>query len=168
VQAIAGQTLRDIPAGQQEAFLARLHALGEAHDLLTDGDWHQAPLLDVVKRALKPFESSQRTFFNHDGPSVSVPATTSLALTLCLHELATNAAKYGALSNGTGQVDVAWELLEARKAKLTWRESGGPPVATPERKGFGTRLIETSFSEGSQPCVEFRPEGLVCTLELGL
>ena len=56
VQAIAGQTLRDIPAGQQEAFLARLHALGEAHDLLTNGDWHQAPLLDVVKRALKPFE----------------------------------------------------------------------------------------------------------------
>jgi PAS domain S-box-containing protein len=168
VQAIAGQTLRDIPAGQQEAFLARLHALGEAHELLTNGDWHQAPLLDVVKRALKPFESNQRILFTHDGPPVSVPATTSLGLTLCLHELATNAAKYGALSNGSGKVDVAWELLEPRKARLIWRESGGPPVATPERRGFGTRLIETSFSEGSQPCVEFRPEGLVCTLELRL
>ena len=168
VQAIAGQTLRDIPAGQQQAFLARLHALGEAHDMLTDGDWHQAPLLDVVKRALKPFESSQRTSFTHEGPSVSVPAPTSLALTLCLHELATNAAKYGALSNGTGQVRVAWELTEPGKARLVWRELGGPRVATPERKGFGTRLIETSFNGEGDSCVEFRPEGLVCTLDLSL
>ena len=87
---------------------------------------------------------------------------------MCLHELATNAAKYGALSNGTGQVRVAWELTEPGKARLVWRELGGPRVATPERKGFGTRLIESSFDGGSEPCVEFWPEGLVCTLELGL
>ena len=168
MQAIAGQTLRDIPASQQQAFLARLHALGEAHDLLTDGDWHQAPLLDVVKRALKPFESGQRTSFTHEGPSVSVPAPTSLALTLCLHELATNAAKYGALSNGTGKVRVAWELTEPGKARLIWRERAGQGWRLLNARGSARGLSRSSFNGGSEPCVEFRPEGLVCTLELGL
>jgi len=167
VQAIAGQTLRDIPPGQQEAFLARLHALGEAHDLLTSGDWHQAMLPDVVKRALKPFESNRQNRFTHRGPDLWVPASTSLSLTLCLHELATNAAKYGALSNGTGQVHIAWELAAPGTARFTWRESGGPSVVAPERTGFGTRLIESSNGT-SEPCIEYPPEGVTCTLELSL
>jgi PAS domain S-box-containing protein len=166
VQAIAGQTLRDIPGSYQQIFLARLHALGDAHELLTSGDWTQAPLHDVVKRALKPFEPSQRNRFTHEGPDVWIPAQASLSLTMCLHELATNAAKYGALSNGTGQVCVNWQLLEPHKVKLTWREVGGPTVALPARTGFGTRLIETSFGRDDGACIEFRPEGLVCTMEL--
>ena len=103
VQAIAGQTLRHTPAAEREAFFARLHALGEAHELLTSQNWDEAPLRDVVSHALNPFETDQDMRFIVEGPAISVPAQTSLMLTLCLHELATNAVKYGALSNGTGR-----------------------------------------------------------------
>jgi two-component sensor histidine kinase len=92
-------------------------------------------------------------------------------LTLCLHELATNAVKYGALSNGTGQVHIDWAPVadgDQRKVRLSWRESGGPPVAAPTRKGFGSLLIETSFGGSDQPSVEFRPQGLRCFLDLPL
>jgi len=87
----------------------------------------------------------------------------SLTLTLCLHELATNAVKYGALSNGTGQVHVAWEPVgnaERRNVRLTWREAGGPPVTVPKRKGFGSLLIESSGDSR----VDFRPDGVRCSL----
>jgi two-component sensor histidine kinase len=86
---------------------------------------------------------------------------------MCLHELATNAAKYGALSNGTGRVHVSWDLVEPRKLKLSWQEAGGPPVVAPARTGFGSRLIEASFGNGEN-CLDFRPDGLRCSFELPL
>jgi two-component sensor histidine kinase len=92
-------------------------------------------------------------------------------LTMCLHELATNAAKYGALSNGTGQVHVGWELLgngSDRKLKLSWRESGGPRVSSPQRKGFGSVLIEQSFVGYGEAFLDFRADRLRCSLELTL
>jgi PAS domain S-box-containing protein len=171
VQAIAGQTLRRTPARERKAFLARLHALGEAHDLLTSENWDQAPLRDVVTRALKPFQSSQQERFAVVGPDVWVPANRTLLLTLTLHELATNAAKYGALSNSTGEVRVSWDLVndaEKRKVRLSWRETGGPPVTAPERKGFGSLLIEQSFAGEGQTHFEFEPGGLRCSLEVPL
>jgi PAS domain S-box-containing protein len=166
VQAIAGQTLRHTKEDELRAFLARLHALGEAHELLTTQNWSQAHLRDVVERALKPFESRQNCIVAK-GPSVWVPANTSLNLTLCLHELATNAVKYGALSNRKGQVRVSWEVAregDKRSLRLTWLENGGPPVKTPRRKGFGSLLIQSS-GEG-ETCLDFRPGGLRCLLEL--
>jgi two-component sensor histidine kinase len=90
-------------------------------------------------------------------------------LTMCLHELATNAAKYGALSNGSGQVHVNWELLgncSDRKMRLSWRESGGPPVTAPQRKGFGSVLIEQGLVGYGESFLDFRPDGLRCSLEL--
>jgi two-component sensor histidine kinase len=78
-----------------------------------------------------------------------------------------NAAKYGALSNGTGQVQVSWNLVETRKMKLGWRETGGPLVVAPTRKGFGSRLIEASFGHG-ETCLDFRADGLRCSFELPL
>lgn len=168
VQAIAGQTLQHTPPAERNAFLARLRALGEAHDLVTSGNWDEAPLREVVAHALKPFEGSHDRRIIVEGPPISLPARTSLMLTLCLHELATNAVKYGALSNGTGQVRIGWVPIadaEQRKARLSWRESGGPPVAAPTHKGFGSLLIETSFEDAGRPCVEFRPEGVECFLE---
>jgi PAS domain S-box-containing protein len=171
VQAIAGQTLRQTAPGERERFMARLHALGEAHDLLTTENWDQAALTDLVRRALKPFEPTRDDRIIIEGPSVALSAQSSLMLTLCLHELATNAAKYGALSNGAGKVNVEWELLGnggERKVKLCWRESGGPPVSVPERKGFGSLLIEQGFAGDGETCFEFRPEGLSCALELSL
>ena len=90
-----------------------------------------------------------------------------MSLTLCLHELATNAAKYGALSNGSGQVRVGWDLpADARKARLTWLESGGPPVVAPERKGFGSRLIESAGDGGNR--LDYLPDGLCCSMILNL
>jgi PAS domain S-box-containing protein len=171
VQAIAGQTLRNTPSDDLQAFLARLHALGEANDLLTLQNWDQAPLREVVGRALKPFEASRHDRIIIDGPSVALPAKSSLLLTMCLHELATNAAKYGALSNGTGQVHVAWELVGKvgeRKVRLSWRETGGPPVTGPQRKGFGSVLIEQSFVGYGETLFDFQPNGLRCSLELSL
>ena len=171
VQAIAGQTLRHTPPAEREAFQARLQALGEAHDLLTSGNWDEAPLREVVAHALRPFAGGQDRRLIVEGPLISLPARTSLMLTLCLHELATNAVKYGALSNGTGQVHIDWAPVadgDQRKVRLSWRESGGPPVAAPTRKGFGSLLIETSFGGSDQPSVEFRPQGLRCFLDLPL
>ena len=162
VQAIASQTLRDGRAGGLDSFLARLHALGEAHEVLTTENWNQAPLHEVVGRAIKAFQAGQDRFVI-EGPALWVPAQVSLTLTLCLHELATNAVKYGALSNGTGQVHVAWEPVgnaERRNVRLTWRETGGPPVAVPKRKGFGSLLIESSGDSR----VDFRPDGVRCSL----
>jgi two-component sensor histidine kinase len=85
-----------------------------------------------------------------------------------LHELATNAAKYGALSNGTGKVQITWQSLKERKMKLYWRETGGPHVTPPETKGFGSLLIDQSFSDDGESCFVFRPEGLICSLTISV
>jgi two-component sensor histidine kinase len=126
-------------------------------------------LADVVGRALTPFQASQDDRFVVDGPMVWLQARTSLSLTLCGHELATNAAKYGALSNGTGRVHVSWKVIdngEQNKVRLSWREVGGPAVTALERKGFGSFLIEQSFSDEGESRMDFRPDGLSCLLEL--
>jgi len=162
VQAIAAQTMIDAKPASLEAFRARLRALGEAHDLLTTENWHQAPLGEVVRRALKPFGDR----FIIEGSDVYLPAQASLLLTMCLHELATNAAKYGALSNGSGNVHVAWTVA-GEGTLLTWLEVGGPPVTAPQRKGFGSLLIEESFRGELESCFDYRPTGLICVLALG-
>ena len=169
VQAIAGQTLRNTSSEELQAFLARLHALGEANDLLTIQNWDQAPLGEVVRRALKPFEANRHDRIIVDGPNVALPAKSSLMLTMCLHELATNAAKYGALSNGSGQVHLNWKLVgngSDRKVRLSWRESGGPQVTAPKRKGFGSVLIEQGLVGYGETFLDFRSDGLRCSLEL--
>ena len=86
---------------------------------------------------------------------------------MCLHELATNAAKYGALSKGTGRVHIAWDVADGGKVKLVWRETGGPPVSQPASKGFGSRLIDATFGDG-ETCLDFQADGLRCSLELRL
>jgi PAS domain S-box-containing protein len=170
VQAIAGQTLRHANADELSAFLARLHALSEAHELLSTKNWHRAPLSDVIDRALRPFGGERGERIATHGAFILVPANTSLHLTLCLHELATNATKYGALSNGIGQVRLLWELTEdragQRRLKLIWQETGGPPVAPPKRKGFGTLLIQSSGEADTR--LDFPKQGLQCILDLSL
>jgi PAS domain S-box-containing protein len=169
VQAMAGQTLHHTRPDELQAFLARLHALGEAHELLTTEDWNRAALREVVSRALKPFASNQSNRIVVDGPSIWVPANTSLNLTLCLHELATNAVKYGALCNATGQVRVAWDVAgdgENRKLYLTWQETGGPPVTAPLHKGFGSLLIRATGEVDTR--IDFHPDGLRCLIDLTL
>ncbi|HJZ34252.1 MAG TPA: PAS domain S-box protein [Hyphomicrobiaceae bacterium] len=169
IQAMAGQTLRGANPDELQSFLARLRALGEAHELLASENWHRASLLDVVGRAVKPFAAKQEERFVVNGSTVWVSASTSLNLTLCLHELATNAIKYGALSNGTGQVRVSWEVmdeLDLWKLQLTWKETGGPPVSAPKRHGFGSLLITSTGEEKTR--IDYQPDGVRCFLELSL
>jgi two-component system, chemotaxis family, CheB/CheR fusion protein len=173
VQAIAMQTLRSASADERSAFIARLHALANAHDLLTLESWNRAPLRDVVGRVLQPFQEKHRERFlieGHGDPWLS--ADRSVLLALVLHELATNAVKYGALSNGSGRVRVEWEVESNGKASrimLTWKESGGPPVKPPKHKGFGSLLIERVVaSELGAARFDFLPQGVICTFEISL
>lgn len=155
VQAIASQTLCHSPNEERGAFMARLHALSKAHDLLITDQWDCAPLTAVIEAAIKPF---QRDRFRLEGPEVGLNASTSLHISLALHELATNAAKYGALSNRTGRIHVRWKPMGSDHLMLAWQEQHGPPVAPPNRKGFGSILIEHAFES-----VRFRyaPRGFI-------
>ena len=109
IQAIANQTLNQ-HAKERDAFIARLHALSGAHDLLTSETWERAPLRDIVTRALEPFQEQHHKRITVDGPAdLWLDSTKSVAVAMVLHELATNAVKYGALSNGGGRVSIAWE-----------------------------------------------------------
>jgi PAS domain S-box-containing protein len=172
VQAIAAQTLHNAPV-ERDAFVARLHALAGAHDLLRDDNWHQAALIDLVGKALNAFRDTHRERFVIDGPDgIFLDAQKSSLLVMALHELATNAVKYGALSNETGRVCVAWDTSgdEAPKRfRLCWRESGGPPVSPPKQKGFGSLLIERALQSQLGPArLDFDPGGLVCSIEISL
>ena len=169
IQAIATQTL-DQHANERDAFIARLHALGRAHDLLTSETWERAPLRAIVTRVLEPFQEKLNERITIDGPdNLWLDSTKSVAVAMALHELATNAVKYGALSNGGGRVTIAWEQCQANRVKLVWQENGGPMVSPPKQKGFGSHLIERAFGGqlGSASLV-FSPQGLSCTLEVAL
>ena len=155
IQAIATQTLNE-HAKERDAFIARLHALGSAHDLLTSETWERAPLRAIVTRVLEPFQEKLNERITIDGPDdLWLDSTKSVAVAMALHELATNAVKYGALSNGGGRVTIAWEQCQANRVKLVWQENGGPKVSPPKQKGFGSHLIERAFGGqlgGSNSC----------------
>lgn len=151
----------------REAFGARLAALANAHDLLTSENWDQASLRTVVERAISLFEQKKRHRFSIVGPEVVLSPSKALMLTLTLHELATNAVKYGSLSNGRGRVTINWQASSASNVKLGWKETGGPPVTPPKNKGFGSLVIEHSLEGQHGGAVfKFDPRGLVCTLEI--
>jgi PAS domain S-box-containing protein len=173
VQAIARQTLSGATREELEAFTGRLQALAGAHDLLTSEHWNRAPLGDVVARAINAFDDVARERFVVDGRSdVWIDAERSSGLSMVLHELATNAIKYGALSNDTGKVEIDWETRqEGDRLLLTfrWREVGGPPVKAPERRGFGSSLIQRALeNESTSIGLDFDPAGLRFTLKLSL
>ena len=172
VQAVASQSFRSVPGCEEarDVFEARLRALGEAHSLLTDGNWVGAPMHQIVERTIAPFGDRTAARFRVEGPHASLPPKLTLALTMGLHELATNAAKYGALSTDAGTVRITWTIAEdsgGALLKLQWKERGGPPVRAPERRGFGTRLIEGGLRRefGGKARLLFEPEGIVCEVE---
>lgn len=168
VGAIANQTMRgnDVAAAR-EAFSARLMILSTAHDILTQTSWTGAPIAQVVSGALAPHRTGERRI-HVGGPDIELEAKPALALSLAVHELATNAAKYGALST-SGKVDIRWSNDEDGDRpgfRFTWTESGGPAVAEPAAKGFGTRLIEKMFANdfAGKATTFYRREGIVCEL----
>ncbi len=169
VGAIANQTIRgeDVVAAR-EAFAARLITLGHAHDILTQTSWASAPILEVVTRALAAHRSGGRRI-SINGPDLELEAKPALALALAVHELATNAVKYGALSGNGGEVAIVWSNKwsgDDRGFRFSWTESGGPPVTGPGKKGFGTRLIERVLAAdfGGHAKTDYRPDGVVYEL----
>lgn len=160
VQSIVSQSLRsELPPEQLRNVVAcRLEALGGAHDVLTGKDWDVAGLRQTIERAVKPFYVDGRVEMR--GPDVEISHAVSSSLTLALHELATNAVKYGALANDSGRVLIEWEI--DGEFALSWSESGGPTVATPTRTGFGSRMIERALAATlkGKASVDYRPEGI--------
>ncbi len=169
VQAIASQTLRSAadPAAFHQAFESRLVALSATHDLLTARNWRSVALRDVLMVEFRPYGPER---YELKGPDVDLAPAQALALGLLFHELATNAAKYGALSTPEGRVQVSWRLDGRAPMTLDWREQGGPQVRAPERRGFGSRLIERSLKGGlgGDAKLDFAPDGLCCHIELPL
>jgi PAS domain S-box-containing protein len=170
VMAIARQTFRDSSTGARAAFDARIQALASAHDLLTLRNWDGASVEAVVESALDPFRERNRERFRVSGPPASLDPNKALMTSMILHELGTNAVKYGAFSNAEGVVSVEWELSAKRDClRLQWRESGGPPVQPPQRRGFGSMMIERSMEgHGGATRIEFAPTGVVYDLAIPL
>jgi len=164
VQGIARQTLASASAEERTAFIGRLRTLAEAHNLLTHENWDRARVGDVVARALAPFQDRRAARFRIKGPDhLWLSADRALHLTMVLHELATNAVKYGAFSNTTGTVSLVWSERRGRLA-MVWRERGGPAVKCPERAGFGSKLIDRTVAGLGKGRVRYLPQGLVCVI----
>jgi two-component sensor histidine kinase len=169
LQAIAAQTFRSATRGEREKFEGRLGALAEAHNLLSKEKWQGSNLAEVIARVLQPYQLNNPARIKMFGPSVPLSPRLAVVLSMIVHEIATNAAKYGALSNVSGKVTLDWELLNEEavpKLRLIWTESGGPPVVTPVQRGFGSRLIERSARDqlGGEATVDFLPRGVVYTI----
>jgi len=169
VQAIAQQTLRgaSTPEIFAAAFEARLLALSQTHNALTDSQWAGAGLRQILVQELGPYGAER---IRIDGPDVHLPARVALSLGMVFHELATNAAKYGALST-SGRLLLDWSLSDdGETLRFCWRETGGPPPRKPERKGFGSRLIERSITSELRGKIQadYAEEGLVVRFEAPL
>lgn len=150
VQAIASQTLRgNIPLpNARSSFVARLMALARAHDLLMQANWSGTDLESLINATVAPHTGGQ-TRFRISGPRVDLKPSAAMTFSLAIHELCTNAAKYGALSVPDGRIDIIWSVSdEPEKPRLQWRwiESGGPAVTPPLKTGFGTSLIKRALA----------------------
>ncbi|GLS30945.1 HWE histidine kinase [Mesorhizobium albiziae] len=135
---------------------------------MTRESWQGADLADIVSDTVRPHAGGENRF-RIEGPGIRLSPNAALAISMALHELGTNAVKYGALSTDHGHVVLVWHIEGAdadRRLVLHWEESGGPPVAEPKRKGFGSRLIERALAAelGGDVRVEYAPSGLVCTI----
>ncbi|MFM2371923.1 MAG: hypothetical protein RIS85_1645, partial [Pseudomonadota bacterium] len=146
----------------------RIRALSATHDLLTQSDWGATPVALVIRAELAPYAQDVRRHLVMEGPEVELAPNDALSLGLAIHELATNAAKYGALSIESGRVSVTWEMVGENLARIEWVERGGPPIdtATRRKRGFGTELIEKIVAHELRNPVDlkFEPEGVRCTL----
>jgi two-component sensor histidine kinase len=146
----------------------RIRALSATHDLLTQSDWGTTPIEAVVAAELAPYTPAGENALDMAGPPVELAPNDALSLGLALHELATNASKYGALSVPGGRVSVRWAMAGENLAQIDWCESGGPPVAPARQRGFGTDLIEKIVAHELRNPVnlEFAPEGVRCVLKV--
>lgn len=167
IQAIARMSLKGSePAHEaQAAFLQRIGALGASHDLLTEASWRGSTVQDVVVRALAPFGGADGGRFELSGPEIPLDPRQALALAMAIHELGSNAVKYGALSNESGRVRLCWSLTDRvghQTAAVSWTETGGPAVNPPSREGFGSLLLQKLLGGDlrGESHVHYAPEGV--------
>jgi PAS domain S-box-containing protein len=174
VQAMAAQTLSTAasPTGARIALEARLIALAQAHDVLTRESWDGAELSDIIAGGVAPHQSQLGERVHIQGPRVRLEPKTAVSLAMAVHELATNAVKYGALSNDEGFVTIDWTVEPVKDGcdlRLIWAEHGGPQVQPPTRTGFGSRLIGRSLaSENGVATLSYPPQGARCDIAVVL
>jgi two-component sensor histidine kinase len=174
IQSIATQTLRSAESLEsfKTSFLSRLLSLGKTHDLLTRTNWAGASLKEILAAELEPYQVSGEDRCVLGGPDIELFPNAALTLALTCHELATNAAKYGALSQSNGRLHVTWRSEPDGTGEvllIRWREEGGPPVSQPKRRGFGSRLIEQSMKAlGGTAKMEYASKGLRCDIRMPL
>ena len=175
VQAIASATGRSSRSFEafRDDFAERLVSLGRTHSLLTREAWAGAGLRDILESELAPYLDAADGRVAIQGPSLVIPRDMTVPVGMAIHELTTNAVKYGALSVPEGRVDVTIEsdgAVPEPRMTLVWRESGGPPVAPPQRKGFGTLLLNRLLASqlGGEVAIDYRPEGVVARMDVVL
>ncbi|WP_233503435.1 sensor histidine kinase [Sphingomonas psychrotolerans] len=171
VAAIAHQTARSSStiADFETAFAGRLASMGKAHEILTAATWERAPLRRLVEELLAAYTQGDGERVTVSGPDVLLAPRHFLSISMILHELLTNAVKYGALSNTVGRIALSW-TLDHQTLKLIWIESGVPNVSAPSRRGFGSRMIELAVSHElhGTAASEWRADGLALTLTFGI
>lgn len=167
VQAIASLTFDRSDA--RERFAGRLQALSSAHSILARENWNGASLSKVIRLSIEPYRSPGEDRFSVHGPDLRFDDKAVLAVSMAAHELCTNAAKYGALSQPGGRVSIRW-AIDADRFRLSWEETGGPPVTPPTRRGFGSRMIDQVLTAHLEAEVnaDFRASGVVCTIDAPL
>jgi two-component sensor histidine kinase len=170
VQSIATQTFG--PSGDpslHRTFQARLVALGNAHAALSPRNWQNADLAEVIEAAVRPHCAPEDGRLTAEGPQLQLGPKSAVALSMAVHELCTNAVKYGALSAPAGRVDIIWTAQQGR-LHWQWRERGGPQVSPPARKGFGSVLVERSLAAqlSGHVSMDYALEGLTCTIDAPL
>lgn len=170
VQAIARQTFHEKSnQGALQKFSKRLEAINTANRLLKQSEWQNSSLHTLIGNTVATFVGDDATRISASGPDISVNGNVSTALAMAIHELCTNAVKYGALSTDDGTVTIEWQIVEDgpdRVFKLVWTERGGPPVSAPQHRGFGSKVIRHALAAqtGGQVSIDYDPQGLTCTL----
>ncbi|MBM6582684.1 GAF domain-containing protein [Microvirga sp. BT689] len=172
VQAVVGATARSALSIDDfyQAFVGRIISLANTHSLLTEAVWQTASLREIMEKELRPYNDVRGERITLAGPAVELPSDAAVPIGMAIHELTTNAAKYGALSVSRGKVAVSWEAEpadEGTRLKLVWEERGGPKVSAPTRQGFGSRLLHRVLATQLNAKVEmdFKPEGLRVALD---
>ncbi len=169
VQAIVRLTKADDIRGYVAAVEGRVRALAHVHDLLSQARWQGADIYKLIAEEMAPFSEGDPARLTLNGPAIVVDANRAQTISLALHELATNAAKYGALSEPQGKVHVGWSV-ENGSLTIDWREADGPAVEPPTRSGFGSKIINASVAtqRGGSAHFDWRPEGLECAITIPL
>jgi PAS domain S-box-containing protein len=168
VKAVVHLSQADTPDGLKKTIEGRIEALANVHSLFVQSRWRGAELGNLVEKELSPYSHDGAERTRIDGPTVTLKPDVAQAIAVALHELATNAAKYGALSGAKGQVDVKWSCAADGRVMLRWTEAGGPPVNLPTRTGFGTTVIGAMIQAqvGGDMRLDWRTDGLVCEIAL--